>query len=239
MPTATTDTAKQPAQKSPKTKTRGFFAWARRNKKPVEVAATRLEPPEAALMSPAESEPEDNPKVTLQQLKQGYGEVLETMKAVRAHMDETAERNRQMLEIMDTLPGLLRDIPEATRAQSLTLELINQQLQSQGETNADLTRAVSDLTTAAGTQGLALDGIRDHLADGEQTRQQLNQTLSETRTSMAGVAEQTKANDQRMREMYQRNQRVNTALMAVCLVLAVGAISLGGYVAYLVSHMGG
>lgn len=239
MPTATTDPKTH--QQDAKTKARGFFAWARRNKKPVEVEAKRRESDDAALARFGEGG-EDNPRVTLQQLKQGYGEVLETMKAVRAHMDDTAERNRQMLEVMDTLPQLLRDIPEATRAQSLALELINQHLETQGQTNTDLTAAVRELTSAAGSQGQALDGIRDHLADDDRTRQQLNETLGEvarSSASMTGVVEQTRANDQQMREMYQRNQRVNTTMMTVCLVLAIGALALGGYVAYIVSNMGG
>lgn len=247
MPATTTPAKDQKSEK--RKKTRGFFAWARRGKQPVEVEAARRKPSadggsDLAVATPDSAE--DSQKVTIQQLKQGYGEVLETMKSVRSHMDDTAERSRQMLEVMETLPQLLREIPEATRAQSAMLELINQHLKDQGETHEELTDAVRGLTAAAGTQGQALDGIREHLADGGKTREQLNQTLgdvarssTETRESIAGVVEQSRTNDQRMREMYQRNQRVNTTLMTVCLVLAIGALALGGYVAWTLSQMGG
>ncbi len=194
---------------------------------------------------------QSNKEVTIQQLKQGYGEVVETMKSVRNHLDEQAERNRRMLELMEGLPEVLRAIPESARNQARMTEALHQHLERQNDTSAQLTSAITGLAGTSEQQHKALSEIREHLAEEDQSRGRLNHGVAAlndtlghvmdssaaTRASMGAVVEQTRVNDERMRTMFQRSQKMNTAMVLLCLALATGALALGGYMAVLVSRM--
>ncbi|MEM8737885.1 MAG: hypothetical protein AAGG38_05320 [Planctomycetota bacterium] len=223
-----------------KDKVNHFFAWARQGKKPVSVDVARRDEDAA-----------NGKDVSIQQLKQGYGEVVETMKTVRSHLEQQSSRSEQMLELMRDLPAVLQSIPESTQTQTRMLEAIHTNLDRQNQTTDQLASAITGLTSAAGQQEKALTQIRDHLADEDDTRGQLNQgvaalndTLGQvtasnqaTRESMGAVVEQTRVNDERMRHMYQRSQKMNTMMVLLCLALATGALALGGYMAVLVSRV--
>lgn len=223
-----------------KDKVGSFFSWARAGRQPVSVEVARREKEEAA-----------SKEVTLQQLKQGYGEVVETMKSVRTHLEEQAHRNGRMLELMEGLPDVLRAIPESTRAQAKMMEALQQHLERQGENSRELSSAITGLASTSDQQHKALSAIREHLADEGDTRGRLNQGVTAlndtlghvmdsnaaTRDSLGSVVEQTRVNDERMRTMFQRSQKMNTAMVLLCLALATGALALGGYMAVLVSRV--
>lgn len=222
-----------------KDKVNSFFSWARKGKNPVSVEVARREDGEASK------------EVTLSQLKQGYSEVVETMKSVRTHLEEQSGRSEQMLGLMKDLPEVLRSIPEGTRTQTKMLEAIHTNLQQQNETSTHLTTAITGLASAAASQESALQQIRESLDDEQNTRGQLNEGVATlnttlghvmdsnvaTRESMGAVVEQTRVNDERMRQMYQRSQKMNTAMVLLCLALATGALALGGYMAFLVNKV--
>ncbi|MEM1028165.1 MAG: hypothetical protein AAGJ38_08785 [Planctomycetota bacterium] len=216
-----------------------FFAWTRKGKEPVEVDVARRDDPEA----PKE--------VSIQQIKQGYSEVVETMQSVRSHLEQQADRSEKMLELLGNLPDALRSMPDQARNQTEALESIRTHLENQNQTAQQLTDAITGLATASSHQQRSLSAIDQHLAEGHESRTQLNQgvgaltdTLGEvrasnaaTRESMGAVVEQTRVNDERMREMVQRNQKMNTLMLILCLALATGALALGGYMAVLVSKV--
>lgn len=216
-----------------------FFAWALKGKDPVSVDVARRDDPDA----PKE--------VSIQQIKQGYGEVVETMQSVRSHLEQQADRSEKMLELLGSLPEVLQSIPESTRTQTGMLEAIHAHLQDQNQTSQQLTDAITGLATASSHQQRSLTAIDTHLAEGHESRSQLNQgvaalndTLGQvresnaaTRASMGAVVQQTQVNDERMREMYQRSQKMNTMMVILCLALATGALALGGYMAVLVSKV--
>ncbi len=233
-----------PSSKS-KSKLGQLFSWSRKGKKPVQVEVARVEDPNA----PGPS----NQQVTLAQLKQGYGEVLDTMKSVRSHLEQQADRSEQMLEVMRELPRALRSMPETAETQTRLLESIQSNLDRQNETSNHLTGAVTGLASAAASQEKALGQISDHMAEEKQTRHQLtdtvgslNSTLDQvtaestaTRDSMGAVVSQARIDNEQMRDMFQRSQKLNTAMVLLCLALATGALVLGGYMAYLISQNSG
>lgn len=220
-----------------KNKVGNFFAWALKSKEPVSVDVARREEPQQ--------------EVSIQQLKQGYGEVIETMQSVRTHLEQQADRSEKMMELLNGLPEALQSIPESARTQAGVLQAIHTHLEDQNQTSKQLTEAITGLATASSHQQRTLTSIDTHLAEGHESRNELNQgvaalndTLGEvkqsnaaTRDSMGAVVEQTRVNDERMREMYQRSQKMNTMMVILCLVLATGALALGGYMAVLVSKV--
>ncbi|MEM7627357.1 MAG: hypothetical protein AAF333_17310 [Planctomycetota bacterium] len=226
-----------------KDKVSSFFSWARKGRGPVSVDVTRREE--------GDDSGGGSKEVTLHQLKQGYSEVVETMKSVRSHLEEQSGRSEQMLSLMQDLPEVLRSIPEGARTQTRMLEAIHANLQQQNETSTHLTTAITGLASAAASQEKALSQISDHLTEEKDTRGQLNEGVATlnttlghvmdsnaaTRDSMGAVVEQTRVNDERMRQMYQRSQKMNTAMVLLCLALATGALALGGYMAFLVNKV--
>lgn len=234
----------EPAVPQIKDKVSSFFNWARKDKAPVSVDVTRRDNAD---------EPDEATKkeVTIQQLKQGYGEVVETMQSLRTHLDQQSQRSEQMLELLRDLPTAIRSIPESNRTQTSMLEAIHENLDRQNQTTHQLTEAITGLATASAHQQRSLAAIDTHLAEEHESRGRLgegvatlNDTLGQvtasnaaTRESMGAVVEQTRVNDERMRNMYQRSQKMNTMMVLLCLALATGALALGGYMAVLVSRV--
>ncbi|MEM1108748.1 MAG: hypothetical protein AAGH99_08665 [Planctomycetota bacterium] len=230
-----------------KDKVGSFFAWARKDKPPVSVDVTRRD----GEVGQAEGSPEASREVTLQQIKQGYVEVVETMKSVRGHLEQQADRSERMLNLLEDLPEALRSLPETARTQTGVLQGIQSHLEDQNQTSQKLTEAITGLATASSHQQRSLASLDSHLADGQETRSQLNDgvaaltdTLGEvresnaaTRESIGAVVDQTRQNEAQMREMMQRNHKTNTLMMILCLALATGALALGGYVAVMVGEI--
>ncbi len=233
-----------------------FFSWARFNKKPVKVDATRrlegLDDDENGTgLATTGTSGSGGGGVSLKELKNGYSEVVETMKSVRSHLEEQSARSDRVLELMQHLPEVLQSIPEANRTQARMLEAIGENLGRSNETSARLSEAISGLTSAAGSQERTLTSIRDHLVEEDQTRAKLNDGVTglndtlghviasnaATRDAMGTVVEQSRVNDEQMRELYTRSQKTTTAMILIALALATGALALGGYMAYMISQM--
>lgn len=253
-----------------KDKVSSFFSWARKGKEPVTVEATRTPEDEDTTTLPATTPAGTSgtsgggsagtsgggasgggKEATLQQLKQGYGEVVETMQSLRTHLQQQSDRSEKMLELMRDLPAAIRSIPESNRTQTSMLEAIHANLDRQNQTTDQLAEAIASLATASSHQQRSLSSIDTHLVEEHESRgrlgegvEALNDTLGQvtasntaTRESMGAVVEQTRVNDERMRTMVQRSQKMNTAMLLLCLALAAGALALGGYMAVLVSKV--
>ena len=59
-----------------------------------------------------------------------------------------------------------------------------------------------------------------------------------TRESMHAIAEQSRLNDERMRDMYQRSQRTTLMMVILCLAVVLGALALGAYILYFINQPG-
>ena len=206
-----------------------------RGRSPVEVDIARVNP-----------NSRQGREMTIQQLKEGYGEVVQTMKSVRTHLDQQAGRNEQMLELMKGIPEVLKSIPESNQRQTEMLAVIQQNLERQNETAGHLTNAIVSLASASEKQGNTLQGINERMEAEGQTREalntgvaNLNHTLGDvnessaaTRESMASISEQTRVNDERMRDMYQRSQRTTVMMVILCLAVVVGVLALALFIVY-------
>lgn len=212
-----------------------------RGRGPVEVDIARVDP-----------KSRQGREMTIQQLKEGYGEVVETMKSVRTHLDQQAGRNEQMLELMKGIPEVLKTIPESARNQERMLGAIQTSLDQQNETAGHLTNAIVSLAAASEKQGTTLQGINERMEAEGATREalnvgvtNLNQTMggvqessTATRESMHAISEQARLNDERMRDMYQRSQRTTIMMVVLCLAVVLGALALGLYMLWFINQPG-
>ncbi|MEM6394058.1 MAG: hypothetical protein AAF797_14930 [Planctomycetota bacterium] len=194
---------------------------------------------------------EPGKEVSIQQVKAGYGEVMETMKSVRDHLDQQSQRSERMLTLLEDLPATLKSLPEATRQQTQALEAIRANLEKSNETTGYLTTAITGLSEVAGQQRESLDKMHQNMAEETVARQELRDGLStldatmgevkaatdESRAAAVSLANESRGREDATRELFQRSQRMTLVFTVVSWALAIGAIVVAAYVGIKVSQM--
>ncbi len=190
-------------------------------------------------------------EATLHQLQEGYMEVVDTMQALRSHMEEQARRSDRLLNMMEGLPDVLRSIPESNRNQTDVLKAIQGQMRTQTETTGQLSSALSGLSDATTHQHAALGelqkqmqtsneqgaSLRDSLGILSETMEHVTEASQSNVDAMDRIAEQTRNSDQRLRDLFGRTQKHTTVMSAVSWALALAALSIAGYVAVMVAQV--
>jgi len=185
---------------------RSFFGSLFKRNKPVEVKIDQG-------MVPASREDK-----SVLQLKKGYNEIVDTMSAMRTHMEQQSDRADRMLEIMEQLPKVLESIPETTTAQTHVLQAIHQNIQTQNETQVQLSAALTNLASATQQQEDAVKGIRNELSHqrGEQAEiiNSLSGTLGQVTAAsvantdaMRAVAKKAEETDRNTAELFEKSRR--------------------------------
>ncbi|MEM8781800.1 MAG: hypothetical protein AAGE65_03000 [Planctomycetota bacterium] len=194
-------------------------------------------------------DPEQKKQVTLAEIKQGYGEIVDTMQALRSHLEDTQQRQAQMAQMMEGLPAVLSSLPEATRTQTQLIRAIGSHLESQNTTNGHLTEAIQGLSKSADRQDDTLGQIREHLVGESDTRRELhtgvlalNSTLESVEASnlaakdaLTSAQDQARQSEERMAELYRKGQRTNMVMLLLSAVMVAAAV---GVVAWLVVNGG-
>lgn len=242
----------------------GFFQKFKRDRGPVVVPAKNSddtaagEPqadapaPEAASGVPATTDSQGR-EVSIHQLKQGYGEVIETMQSVRRHLDEQAKRSDRLFELLEGLPQALQSLPEQNRTQTEMLQTIASSMERQTQTTGELSTAISGLTTIGENQQKTMTNLQEHLRAEDVARRELRDgigaldtTLGEVRQSsdasratLESISSQARDRDAAIAEMFRRSQKTTSAMMAVSWALAVVALAVSAFVAVSVVQLSG
>ncbi len=192
-----------------------------------------------------------NREATLQQLKSGYMEVVDTMQALRSHMEEQARRSDRLLTMMEGLPEVLRSIPETNRAQTDVLNAIQGQMRTQTESTGQLSTALTDLAGATQKQQTALGelqkqmqtsneqgaSLRDSLGILSETMEHVTDASRSNVEAVNHIADQSRSNDKRLRELFHRTQKHTTVMSTVSWALALVSLGIAGYVAVMVANV--
>lgn|GEM_PF-2230640 len=206
-----------------------------RGRDPLEVGISRIKPNSRA-----------GRELAMRQLQDGYMEAVETMKSVREHLERQSDRGDKMLDMMQGVPEALKAIPEAAKNQERMLSHISDNLERQNETATHLTNAIVSLAGASEKQGETLSGINARMAEEDVSRKQLNAGVANlndtlggvqeestaTRESMHRLNEESRLNDLRMQEMYQKSNRMTMLMMVLVLALVIGALAMIGGLVY-------
>lgn len=185
------------------------------------------------------------------QLQQGYAEVVDTMHAMRGHMEQQSQRSDRLLGLMEGLPEVLHSIPQTNAKQTAVLEAIEGQMRTQVESTGQLSTALTDLAGATRHQQEALGELHQQMNLGRQQNESLRDSLgvlSETMETvteasrsnveaMTGITEEVRSNDKRFRDLFQRSQKHTTVMAAVSWALALAALAISGYVAVMVARV--
>ncbi len=187
--------------------------------------------------------------VTIAQLKQGYTEVVDTMQALRTHLDETQKRQAQMARMMEGLPEVIKTLPEATRTQTQLFKAIGAHLESQNTTNGHLTDAINGMSKSSNRQDQTLGQISSHLIDEAGTRRELNVGVLALNSTLEGVEasnlaareahaqalEQSIRSEERLATLYRKGQRFNAVMLLLSALMALAAV---GVVVWLLQQEG-
>lgn len=182
---------------------------------------------------------EQRRQATIAEIREGYGEIVNTMQALRTHLEETQKRQVQMARMMEGLPAVLSTLPEATRTQTQLIKAIGAHLEGQNTTNGHLTEAIHGLSRSANQQDHTLGQIREHLAGDADTRRELhtgvlalNSTLESVEASnlaakeaLAAAQSQARQSEERMAELYRKGQRTNLVMLLLSAAMVAAAVA--------------
>ena len=177
-------------------------------------------------------------EVSIAQLKEGYGEVVDTMQAIRGHLDDQKGRQDRMEEMLSGLPEVLRAMPEAARTQTQLVKAIGAHLETQSTATGQLTEAIHGLSQTSRKQDATLEGIQEHLVDESETKRELNTSVLSLNAAMEGVEasnlaardalaasrEEAQRREERLVQMHVSGQRTNMLLLGFAGLIFLGAI---------------
>lgn len=205
----------------------------RRNHEPVEVdpdnsGSTEIE--QTAAESPREA--------TLRELKRGYGDAVETMSAVRSHIEQQGERSNRALEMLEGMPELIRTLPDQNRNQTALLQSIQEHLDQQQKTSRELNQTLSRLADATSQQELAIGRMQENSQQITTAMDRLTETVQDVSTANRSTVEQlehvferSQANEQRAQDLHRRSRRAVLLMSAASWILAATALGLAAWVA--------
>ncbi|MEM9347313.1 MAG: hypothetical protein AAGB26_11925 [Planctomycetota bacterium] len=187
---------------------------------------------------------ENSREAVVNELRQGYNQLVETMHAVRGHMEDQSRRSDRVMQVIETLPEVLKTIPETARQQNETLIGLAKSLEAQNQSTAELTDALSGLAQATKQQEQALAGMHDRLnntlARGEQSQQAMVSGIDQMSQAITGVTQDQKdgrAAIAQVAEQTRRQQKQMVAMNGVSWALAVLALGVASWVAVtLIQH---
>jgi len=173
----------------------------------------------------------------LLQLKQGYTDAIDTMAAVRRHMDEQAHRADRVIELLEGLPDILRAMPESAEKQARILEHIQSSLEAQHDTTKSLSTALQSATDSqkqVSTHLKAqLDASNESRVAMRDTLGTLTRTMSDVTTSNAATRDAFVQQASEARELFRSTTRNMWIMIGAMIIVAIVALGAVAYVAYL------
>jgi len=208
----------------------GLLGKMRRHHPPVEVDGGGADTDQLPVESPREA--------TLRELKRGYGDAVDTMNAVRTHIEQQGERSRRALEMLEGMPELIRTLPDQQRNQTALLQSIQEHLDQQQATGRNLNQTLSRLADATGEQERALGRMQENSQQITGALDRLTVTVQDVSTAnrdtvdkLEQVFERSQAHEQRAQDLYRRGRRQSLMMSAASWVLAAGALGVAAWVA--------
>jgi len=192
---------------------RRFFSWSRGGSKPVRVEAN-----------------DPNREATILQLRRGYSEAVDTMRGLRYYMQEHAERQEKIVELLQSLPDALQN-SEAGRRHTETLDAIRHGLDRQQAEAAKLGRTLDGVARSTDRQEATHKSIRDNLDRDAATRDRLLHALDasredadKTRQAFVETAESSRLSEDALRAELIQTRRLTIALLGVTAAAAVAGV---------------
>ncbi len=143
----------------------------------------------------------------LQTLQNGYRELTDLIRSVREGLDQQAQVQAKMLEVMQSLPPALDSLRDAGRVaekQTEIMELVQKRMESDSQRNEQF--------------GQTIEKFNDSLASLEEATQQSAHTV-------AAIGERSRESEESVKELLVRSERRMMIFAAVVLAVVVGAVA--------------
>ncbi len=145
-------------------------------------------------------------------LQEGFNELVGLTRSIREHMEQQALTQTTLVSMLEHMPGAvegLKGVGEATKAQTETLQLLRQQLES-----------------AARNEGLMVDSM-DNFNKTLKLMDDMSQQTSQTVTTMA---DRTRDSEDMLRNLLERSERRLIAMIVTLMIVTLGVLGVGLYI---------
>lgn len=187
----------------------------------------------------------------INQLREGFDEVVDLVRTVRRHLDDQAERSERLLHKLDGLPEAMQSLQETNRNQTRIAESVEQHMERQQKDSQQLNQALGNLAQSTEHQGQVLGVLQEQIhasrqtdeqmlhsfSNVNQTLQQLSQTTQQSSRTLEQVSEQRSTSEQQMQELIRRTNKHMTIMTAANWALAVAALGVATYAALAASGL--
>jgi len=177
-------------------------------------------------------------EAVVNELRRGYSDLVDTMHSVRQHMEDQSRRSDRLMEVIETLPGVLQSIPESAKQQNKMMEGLTESLRVQNRSTGELTKALSGLAEATRQQEQSLskmqDRLNDRLSRDEDAQQAMISGIDQMTSAVQGVTRdqhEGRTTIAQVAEQSRRQQKQMVAMNGVSWALAVLALGVAAWVA--------
>ena len=182
------------------------------------------------------------------QLQDGFNALTGLMGAVKDSLEKQNQRQDELLNVLGSLPEVLRSIPASGAAQTETLRAIADQIKEQNAHQQKLGDILEKVTETSGTHKESLDSLREHVANlGDHDRniaENLNQvgaamqTVSHHSKTSSEVLEQMRDNinsrEGELQRILHKQSARYTTMLAIAIFLSIAALAAVCVIGYLV-----
>jgi chromosome segregation ATPase len=171
-------------------------------------------------------------------LQEGFSALTGLMGAVKDSLEKQTQRQDELMQVLSSLPEVLRSIPESGEAQTATLRAIADQIKDQNTQQAKLGEILEKVAETGGDQREMLDGLRERIENlNEQDRNIADsltgvgsamQNVSKTSQTSAQVLEQMRDNinsrEGELQRILNKQGARYTTMLAIAIFLAITAL---------------
>ena len=111
-------------------------------------------------------------------LQQSYDSLLETVHELRAALDGQFQRQEELLTRLGTLPHAVEALPQTSRLQSDTLEVINDRMSMHAQRQRKINESLAAVTVNSKDSAATLTAIREQLETGNELDRQLVESFN-------------------------------------------------------------
>jgi len=147
-------------------------------------------------------------------LQQGFSELVDLTRSIRAHMDQQAATQKTLLDMMQQLPGAvegLKSVGKASEQQTETLALLRKQLES-----------------AARNEDHMVESMRSF----NKTLTLMDEMSQRTSQTVSSMADRTRDSEDMLRNILERSERRLVYTIVTLMVVTLTVLGVGLYVGF-------
>jgi hypothetical protein len=147
-------------------------------------------------------------------LQEGFNELVDLTRAIRAHMDQQAQTQKTLVDMLQHIPGAvegLQSVGKATEQQTETLSLLRKQLEA-----------------AARNEDYMMESMRSF----NKTLTLMDEMSQRTSQTVSSMAEKTRDSEDMLRTILERSERRLVYMIVTLMVVTLTVLGVGLYIGF-------